>query len=118
VADDPVYGETCVDEHGQAPGAPTMPCGDTRDCPTSGPCIAGAAGFASGGAIISGVFGIAPGRGAVTPDAPGSGPMAPDVPCAIEEVLMPTAMANKTDLTSIWLFIKIPFCHAQKRVIP
>ena len=98
-------GDTRVEAHGQVPGAPTKPgvvklFGLTKLWPwTVGPCIVGVVGFESGGAIISGAFGIAPGRGAVTPGALGV------IPCAIADVLIPRSIANMTDLTNIRLSI-------------
>ena len=70
-------GDTRVEAQGQVPRAPVKPgvvkpFGLARLWPwTVGPCIVGVFGFESGGAIISGAFGIGPGRGAVTPGAPG-----------------------------------------------
>jgi hypothetical protein len=79
-------------------GAPTTLCGFTvfgvaTLCPwTVGPFLVDVAGFESGGAIISGAFGIESGAGAVA---------AGGITCAIDAALIPSAIAIMTDLTNI-----------------
>src|SRR6185369_17121932 len=67
----------------------------------------GVGGFTSGGVIIPGAAGAtpAPGTGSVGPGEPG----VIAVSCAIDAALVPIAIAKRTDLINIRLFIATPF---------